>query len=87
MLPRVIDARHAGGYRVWIRFSDGLSGEIDLTNQLWGPVFEPLKDPEQFARLTVDADSVTIVWPNGADLSPSWLYAELKGKTVTAAAE
>ena len=41
MLARVIDARHAGGYRVWLRFADGLSGEIDLERELWGPVSCP----------------------------------------------
>ena len=77
MLPRVVDARHAGDYRVWLRFSDGLSGEIDLADQLWGPVFEPLKDKAFFAKLHVDPDTDTITWPNGADLSPSWLHEHL----------
>lgn len=77
-LPRVVDARYAGGYRVWLRFADGLSGELDLTSELWGTVFEPLKDPAEFAKLRVDSDLDTIVWPNGADLSPEWLHAALK---------
>lgn len=78
MLPRIVDARHAGGYRVWLRFADGLSGEVDLTSELWGAVFEPLKDAAEFAKLRVDFDTDTITWPNGADLSPSLLHAELK---------
>ena len=85
MLPCVVDARHAGKYRVWLRFSDGLSGEIDLADQLWGPVFEPLKAVDEFAKLRVDQDTDTIAWPNGADLSPSWLYDRLKAKTAAAA--
>jgi hypothetical protein len=40
-MPRAIDARHAGKYRVWLRFDDDLTGEIDLQDELWGPVFEP----------------------------------------------
>lgn len=77
-LPHVVDARYAGGYRVWLRFADGLSGEIDLSAELWGPAFEPLKDQSEFAKLRADPDLDTIVWPNGADLSPEWLLAELK---------
>ena len=78
MMPRVVDARYAGGYRVWLRFSDGLSGEIDLADQLWGALFESLKAVDVFAKLRVDPDTDTITWPNGADLSPSWLYTALK---------
>lgn len=78
MMPRVIDARHAGKYRVWLRFDDGLSGEIDLENELWGPVFEPLKDVAEFAKVRFDPEADTIVWPNGADLAPEFLYDELK---------
>lgn len=74
----VIDARHAGGYRVWLRFADGLSGEVDLSGELWGPVFEPLKNEAEFAKLRADPDLDTIVWPNGADFSPEWLHERLK---------
>jgi hypothetical protein len=42
--------------------------------ELWGEVFEPLKDPEYFAKAFVDEELGTVCWPNGADLSPEWLY-------------
>ncbi len=73
-----MDARHAGGYRIWLRFADGLSGEIDIERELWGPVFEPLKDVSEFAKLYADPECRTVVWPNGADLAPEFLYDELK---------
>ena len=78
MIPRIIDARHAGGYRVWLRFADGLTGEIDLKRELWGPAFEPLKDVTEFAKLRFEPDLGTIVWPNGADFAPEFLHDELK---------
>jgi Protein of unknown function (DUF2442) len=78
MFPKVVDARHAGGYRVWLRFADGLSGVLDLGSELWGPMFEPLKAVTEFAKLRVDDDLDTIVWPNGADLSPEWLWQQVK---------
>ena len=88
MMPRIVDVRHVGDYRVWLRFSDGLSGEINLADQLWGPVFEPLNDLKEFAKVQRDAATETIAWPNGADLSPTWLYERLKGSLQqTAAAE
>lgn len=78
MLTKVTDARHAGGFRVWLRFADGLTGEVDLAEELWGPVFEPLKDEIEFAKFRADPDLDTIVWPNGADFSPEWLHQRLK---------
>ncbi len=51
MIPRVIEARHAGEYRVWLRFHDGLQGEINLADVLWGPLFEPLKSVDEFAKV------------------------------------
>jgi hypothetical protein len=87
MLARIIDARHAGGYRVWLRFEDGLSGEIDLERELWGPVFEPLRDVTEFAKLRVEPDLGTIVWPNGADLAPEFLYDEVKATRAASKTE
>ncbi len=43
---RVTDARYVRDYVVWLKFSDGTEGEVDLTEELFGEVFEPLKDQE-----------------------------------------
>lgn len=74
MFVHVVEARHRGGYRVWLRFDDGLEGELDLEKELYGEVFEPLKDPEFFGSFVVD-DSLT--WPNGADFAPEYLHERL----------
>ena len=78
MIPRVLEARHAGGYKIWLRFGDGLEGTIDVSDVLWGPVFEPLKDISEFAKLYADPECRTVVWPNGADLAPESLHERLK---------
>jgi hypothetical protein len=87
MMPRVVEARHSGDYRVWLRFDDGLSGEIDLGSELWGPVFEPLKDVAEFAKVRFDPEADTIVWPNGADLAPEFLYDQLKAALTPSSAK
>lgn len=78
MIVKILDAHHAGDYRVWLRFSDDLSGEINLEQELWGPVFLPLKHPAEFAKLQYNKDAGTIIWPNGADFAPEFLYDQLK---------
>jgi hypothetical protein len=84
-IPRLIDARHAGCYRVWLRFSDGLSGEIDLQDMLWGPMFEPLRDMAVFSHLGVDPELETLAWENGADIAPESLYERLRQSRLAAA--
>ncbi len=74
MMIRVTDARLVRDFVLWVRFNDGSEGEIDLSNELDGPVFEPLKDPKVFAQFKVNPDVHTLVWPNGADLAPEFLH-------------
>jgi hypothetical protein len=76
MLIAVTHAEYLGGFTLRLTFSDGYSGQIDLSSELWGPVFEPLKDPEVFRRFFVAGS--TVCWPNGADFAPEFLRAEAK---------
>ena len=73
---RVTNVQPLAGLRLLVTFSDGLQGEIDCSSRLFGPVFEPLKDPHMFAQATVD-EFGAICWPNGADLAPDALYNQL----------
>jgi hypothetical protein len=70
---QVTEARPTSGYRLWLRFNDGSEGEVDLSGELEGTVFEPLRDQALFAQVCVDPELHTIAWPNGADLAPEFL--------------
>lgn len=74
MIIHVTDARYLREYQFEVSFSDGRRGIVDLKTLPDGPVFEPLRDRAFFARGAVDAEIGTIVWPNGADLAPEYLY-------------
>jgi hypothetical protein len=63
-----------GEHRLRLRFEDGAEGELDLSAWPWRGVFEPLRDPEFFAKVKLDDELGTIVWPNGADLAPESLH-------------
>jgi len=73
MIPRIVEARYVQDYTIWIKFADGSDGEVDLKEELWGPVFEPLKDLRRFRNFHVHPELHTIVWENGADFSPEFL--------------
>ena len=77
MLPKLIEAKYVGEYRVWLKFSNGVEGEVDLESELWGEMFLPLKDKSRFAELSLDKELKTLVWPNGADFAPEFLYQQL----------
>ena len=80
----VVEVRHLGRYRVYLRFEDGTSGELDLGAVIssFTGVFAPLADEAEFAKVRVERDLGTIVWPNGTDLCPDVLYSKLTGKPI-----
>jgi hypothetical protein len=77
MYYNVIAAEVVRDYVVRVKFEDGSEGEIDLAPELWGPVFEPLKNADYFRQMTV-AEYGTIAWPNGADFAPEFLYERVR---------
>lgn len=74
----LIDAWQVHGFVLWLKFSDGVEGEIDLRDELGGPIFEPLKNAEVFKQFRIDPDLHTLVWPNGADFSPEFLHDNVR---------
>jgi hypothetical protein len=73
-----------GQYRLRLTFEDGTVGDVDFTDRDWHGVFEPLRDPEYFARVAVDSEAGTIAWPNGLDMAPEPLYAEARRRRASA---
>jgi len=82
-MHRVTRVEPLDGFRLFVEFADGVKGEVDLSNRLFGPVFEPLKDPELFSLARVDEFGV-VCWPNGADLAPDALHQTLSGQRAEA---
>jgi hypothetical protein len=72
----VIAVEPLHGYRLRLKFSDGLVRVVDLADRLWGPMFEPLKDPSFFRQVRVDEEAGTVAWPNGLDLDPDVLHGD-----------
>jgi len=73
----VTTAEYLGGHRLRLRFSNGEEGTVDLSDALWGPMFEPLKDVTTFQRFELSPVLHTICWANNADLAPEYLYEKM----------
>ena len=56
-----------------VTFADRVQRDVDVEPLLYGEMFEPLRDPGLFRRVTVDKVLGTVVWPNGADINPEYL--------------
>ena len=77
MILHVIKAEYKDDYRIWIKFNDDSEGIVDLKDELYGEVFEPLKDIGKFKSFRVDPEIATLVWENGADFAPEFLRDHL----------
>jgi len=88
MIIHVTKVKVVGSHSLVLTFDNGVEKRVNLRQELYGPIFEPLRDPTYFAKAYVDPDSRTVAWPNGADFAPDFLYQleaeETPDTTVTA---
>ena len=75
-IPHIILEKYKKNFNadIEVSFNNGRKGVADLSPALKGSMFEPLKNKSEFSSFTVDEELETIVWPNGADLAPEYIY-------------
>ena len=84
MLKDVVEVKPLDEYRLHLRFEDGVEGVVDIAKLVrFEGVFSPLRDRDTFLQVQVHPELGTIFWPNGADLDPDVLYAEVTAEPVT----
>lgn len=76
---RIVEVEPRSGYRVWIRFEDGVAGEVDLSELVGKGVFRRWEDEEEFRKVFIDEETGTIAWPGDIDLAPDALYRDVAG--------
>jgi hypothetical protein len=87
MLKDITHVQPLENHRLRLRFEDGVEGSVDVATLVkFTGVFNPLRDREYFLRVRVNPDLGTICWPNGADLDPDVLYADITGQPLMLAA-
>jgi hypothetical protein len=74
MFLHVTSVTYLEGYKLRLTFNDDAVKEVDLQDELYGEVFEPLREVALFRQVRVNPDTNTIEWPNGADFAPEFLY-------------
>jgi len=87
MLPDVKAVRYLRDYKLELTFADGVNGVVDFAPWIVGKggVFAPLEGKDYFAKVSVNDDVGTIVWPNGVDFDPEVLYSQVTGAPIAGA--
>jgi len=78
LTPDIVEASVVRHGVVRLTFADGLSGEVEILQRMWGPVFVRARTEEGFAEMYLDAETGTIAWPGKVDLAPDTLYVRVR---------
>jgi hypothetical protein len=78
-LVHVTDVEVIGAYELRLSFEDGTVGDVGFDDREWTGVFEPLRDPQRFERVSVEAGTPD----DGLDMAPEPLYAEARRHLVS----
>ena len=81
MLDRIVAAEARPDYRLWVRFEDGLEGEVSVEHLVGRGVFASWSDEAEFRKVYVDEEAGTVAWPGDIDLAPDALHRRLAGST------
>lgn len=83
MLFDIVEVKVLKNYTLYIRFENGIAGEVDISKIIpFEGVFSKLKDLSYFSTVKVNEELGTIVWDNGSDLAPDFLYSLISGKVA-----
>lgn len=74
MFLHITSVEYVTGYTLRLSFNNGAVRLVDLSGELFGKMFSPLKDLELFRKVRLNEVKTTIEWPNGADFAPEFLY-------------
>ena len=79
-MVRPVAVRALPEHRIWIRFSDGVEGEVDLSGLVGKGVFSQWRDDAEFQKAHI-GNGRSIVWDDQIDICADALYMEVTGKT------
>lgn len=68
------------GYKIWVQFSDGVQGEVDLSHLVGKGVFRHWEEKGEFEKVHIDRKSGTLAWDEEIDLCSDTLYMQITGQ-------
>ena len=77
---KIVEAIPQEGYKLFLRFENDLTGEVDLSELAGRGVFSQWQQPGVFQKVKV-TDVGAVEWPGELDLCPDALYMQVTGKT------
>lgn len=78
MAHRLVAVEARPNFKLWVRFADGVEGEVDLSDVAGRGVFSRWTDtPEEFAQVVIDDVTGAPTWPGDLDVAPDRLYTEI----------
>ena len=83
---RIVQVKPLVGYRLWVRFNDGVEGIYEVEPERRGGVFAQLRDPAVFNEVAINEDFGCVEWPGGIDLCPTAMHEEMARRVVEGAA-
>lgn len=84
MMDKIVAAEARPDYRLWVRFEDGLEGEVSVKHLVGRGVFASWSEEAEFQKVYVDEEAGTVAWPGNIDLAPDALHRRLAGSASSA---
>jgi hypothetical protein len=78
-IPKILEARPLDGYKIWLEFEDGVSGEVDLSHLAGKGIFTLWKNDENFKNVSME-NGRRLAWSDEIDLDADSLYLKITGK-------
>ena len=80
-MVRPTEEHSRAGYRIWLRYANGVAGEIDLSHLAGKGVFKIWDEPGYFEKVHITSHRA-IAWDDDIELCADALYMQLTGKSV-----
>lgn len=80
-MPKPVEVKALPGYRIWLRYEDGVEGDVDLSAFVGRGVFQVWNDVTVFNAVRLGSHGA-IEWSSDLDVCPDAMYLRLTGKRV-----
>jgi hypothetical protein len=79
--PDLISVKAIEPYILWVEYSDGTSGKVDLSHLAGRGVFEYWNQIDNFNKVRIGKETGALEWNDEIDICPDSVYLDLKQKT------